>query len=117
MSSGFVETDAAIMRLSNEYDSLSNEYHAICLEAETKRDTYDLAKAHAMLKAPQEYKVDEKKAHVAVTCHEQAVEAHAAEASREWYKERLRALAGLLNAAQSRAAREREELKLMNFKP
>lgn len=113
----FVETDNDILKWSREYDELSNEYRTISLDASRFRDEYDLAKAHAMLKAPLEYRVDEKKAHVTVICHKEAIKAHTAEASREWHKERLRALAGLLNAAQSRAAREREELKLMNFKP
>lgn len=113
----FAETDQAIQKWSREYDELSNDYRQICLDAQTLRDTYDLAKAHAMLKAPPDYRVDEKKAHVVIVCHQEAVKAHAAEASREWHKERLKSLAGLLNAAQSRAAREREELKLMNFKP
>src|ERR1051326_7696272 len=103
----FVETDNAIVRWSMEYDNLSNDYRTICSDAQKYRDEYDLAKAHAMLKAPPEYRVDEKKAHVEIVCHKEAVQAHAAEASREWHKERLRALAGLLNAAQSRAARER----------
>jgi len=113
----FTETRADISRWSREYDELSNEYRTVCLEAERYRDEYDLAKAHAMLKSPPEYKVDEKKAHVTIICKEEAVKAHTAEASREWHKERLRALAALLNAAQSQAATEREELKLMNFKP
>lgn len=113
----FVETDRDIQKWSREYDELSNEYRAVSLSAATLRDEYDLAKAHAMLKSPREYRVDEKKAHVEIVCHKEAVNAHAAEASREWHRERLRALAGLLNAAQSRAAREREELKLTNFKP
>lgn len=113
----FLETDQDIVRWGREYDELSNEYRAICKQAQEARDVYDLAKAHAMLKSPSDYRVDEKKAHVTIVCKKEAAEAHAAEASREWHKERLKALAGLLNAAQSRAAREREELKLMNFKP
>lgn len=113
----FQETDSDIVRWSQEYDELSNEYRQVTFDAQRLRDEYDLAKAHAMLKAPSEYRVDEKKAHVEIVCHKEAISAHTAEASREWHKERLKALAGLLNAAQSRAAREREELKLMNFKP
>lgn len=114
---GLSEIDGEIVRWSNEWDALSNEYKLICEEAQQKRDVYDLAKAKAMLSAPEHYKVDEKKAHVVEVCHKQAVEAHVAEATREWYRERLKALAGLLTAAQSRSRREVEELKMLNVKP
>lgn len=114
---GLHQIDSDILRWSNEWDALSNEYREICEEAREKRDVYDLAKAEAMLKAPMDYRVDEKKAYVVQVCHKQAVEAHIAEASREWYRERLRTLAGLLTASQSRMKRETEELKLLNIKP
>lgn len=114
MNDPIKEIDAEIVRLSQEFDIRSNEYRPVCEDAERKRDVYDLAKAKAMLTAPAEYKVDEKKAYVVQACQMQAMECHLAEATRDWYKERLRALAGLLTAVQSRARLVGEDLKLTN---
>lgn len=110
------EIDAEIRRLSEEFDIRSNEYRQVCEDAARKRDIYDLAKAKAMLTAPPELRVDEKKACVTQSCQTQATDAHITEATREWYRERLRALAGLLTAAQSRANIIRDDLKLTNVR-
>lgn len=97
-----------------EFDTLSNEYRDISLDAATKRDALDLKRAQVMLRAPKDYTVDMKKAHVTELCHMEETECHIAETQRDWYKERLRALAGLLNASQSKAALLREDMKLTN---
>ena len=106
--------DEELKRLAEDFDIRSNEFRQVCEDAERKRHIYDLAKAGAMLKAPPEFKVDEKRAYVVQACQQQALEAHLAEATREWYKERLRALAGLLTATQSRARLVGEDIKLTN---
>lgn len=110
------EIDAEIQQRAQEYDLRSNEYRMICDEATNKRHIYDLAKAKAMLSAPVEYKVDEKKAFVVQACQQQALECHLAESTRDWYKERLRALGSLLTAAQSRARIVGEDLRLTNVR-
>lgn len=108
------EMDTELLTWMREYDTRSNEYRQIGDEATQKRDFYDLAKARAMLKAPSNYTVDMKKAHVKEVCQRESTECHIAESTRDWYKERLRALAGLLNAAQSRARLISEDIKLTN---
>jgi lysyl-tRNA synthetase class I len=108
------ELDRELMKWMREYDTLSNDYKTVSDEATRKREIYDLAKAHAMLKAPSDYTVDMKKAHVKQVCQNESFECHIAESSRDWHKERLRALAGLLNAAQSRANLVKEDIRLTN---
>lgn len=112
--SDLISIDQEINRQAEEFDIRSNEYRETCEDATRKRHVYDLAKARAMLNAPQEYRVDEKKAYVVEACKQEALECHLAESTRDWYKERLRALAGLLTASQSRAKIIAEDLKLTN---
>ena len=114
--SDLVSIDGEIQRWATEYDVLSNDYHDVYLDAVRKQDALDLAKAKAMLNAPPEYKVDEKKAYVTITCQREATESHLAEATRDWHKERLKALSGLLTAAQSRANIVRDDLRLTNVR-
>ena len=110
------DIDQEIHRQAEEFDIRSNEYRDICEDATRKRHIYDLAKARAMLTSPSEFRVDEKKAYVVEACQQQALECHLAESTQDWYKERLRALASLLTAAQSRARIIGEDLRTTNMR-
>lgn len=109
----FQEIDQELLAWMREWDNLSNEYRQIGRDATTKRDKYDLMKAEAMLKAP-DGTVAMKEAFVTKTCHVVALECHIAETTRDWCKKRLEALAGLTNAAQSRANLVKDEIRLTN---
>lgn len=109
------EIDRELIEWMREFDSLSNDYRQVSLDATKKRDAYDLSKARAMLKAPSDYTVDMKKAHVKDVCQREATECHVAESTRDWHKERLKALSGLLTAAQSRAKLVTEDLRMTNL--
>lgn len=99
-----------INKLSNDYDTLSQEYEEVARNAANLRDSYELEKAQAMLTATGT--IPEKEAQVAIRCSDAAAQCHAAEATQEFYKQRLKALAAVLNAAQTEAALIRDEMKL-----
>lgn len=99
-----------INKLSGDYDQLSQDYEQIARNAANLRDAYELEKAQAMLTASGT--IPEKEAQVVIRCSESAEQCHAAEATQEYYKQRLKALAAVLNAAQTEAALIRDEMKL-----
>lgn len=100
-----------LTRLCGALGTAVNEYSLAVNEAANKRTDYDVAWAKAILKS-KEKTVAEREADATLECEIFMREARIAEGTRDAYKERIRALSHQLNAVQTQAAFEREEMKL-----
>lgn len=94
----------------------SREYARLASDAVTKRNTYDLAKARALLKI-KDGTVAEKAAQAALECEPQMIEARIAEAHLDAMKMRLKAVSDSLSAVQTKARLLKTEADLNNYRP
>ena len=92
----------------------SNEYTEACRKAADSRSDYDVAKAKTMLKSALKT-VGDRQSEATVICEGVMRQARIDEAMRDALKERIRALESVLNAAQTRAAFLKSEMKFTNL--
>jgi Iap family predicted aminopeptidase len=91
-----------------------NEYDTACVDAANKRTDRDVRWAQEMLRSEGKTVAD-REAEVMVICEAIVRECRISEAMRDALKERIRALQSVLNAAQTRAAFLKAEMKINQY--
>jgi hypothetical protein len=108
------EVEEINRRLDEHSDMLlkdSREFARLAAAAVNARNTYDLAKARALLRV-KEGTVAEKTAQATLECEMQMTEARIAEAHLEAMKMRLKAVSDSLSAVQTKARLMKSEMEL-----
>lgn len=109
--SEIAEINTELTRLSRGLEAAAGEFDAACRDFATKRSVYELARAHALLRANLKT-AGEREAQAVIACEAQMRDSRIAEAIRDSLKERIRSLQSVLNATQTRAAFLKEEMRL-----
>jgi hypothetical protein len=113
------QIEKVLRKYTDELDTVSGTLFTACEDYAQKENSYRMAKAQAFIKAGvqksasgKDKTVDEKRAEVDLLCESQRIDAHISEGLKEATKERIKSLHAIINAYQTIAAFEREQMRL-----